>query len=158
MRKIKSGVLSMNLSPNRILTIIVGLFTTIAIVVALVLSSQTEKELSSSSPEGTVQLFLKAVFDERNDIAAQYLSSDSKCQEEDFDRAYIPESRRVRLIDSEISSGVARVKVGVEISSDGPFNSPFSERHKYRLQKNEEKWKIEGIPWPLYDCGNWKEN
>ncbi len=148
----------MNLSPNRILTIIVGLFTTIAIVVALVLSSQTEKELSSSSPEGTVQLFLKAVFDERNDIAAQYLSSDSKCQEEDFDRAYIPESRRVRLIDSEISSGVARVKVGVEISSDGPFNSPFSERHKYRLQKNEEKWKIEGIPWPLYDCGNWKEN
>lgn len=148
----------MNLSPNRILTIIVGLFTTIAIVVALVLSSQTEKELSSSSPEGTVQLFLKAVFDERNDIAAQYLSSDSKCQEEDFDRAYIPESRRVRLIDSEISSGVARVKVGVEISSDGPFNSPFSERHTYRLQKNEEKWKIEGIPWPLYDCGNWKEN
>ena len=148
----------MNLSPNRILAIIVGLFTTIAIVVALVLSSQTEKELSSSSPEGTVQLFLKAVFDERNDIAAQYLSSDSKCQEEDFDRAYIPESRRVRLIDSEISSGVARVKVGVEISSDGPFNSPFSERHTYRLQKNEEKWKIEGIPWPLYDCGNWKEN
>ena len=148
----------MRLSPNRILAIIVGLFTSIAIIVALVLSSQTEKELSPSSPEGTVQLFLKAVFDEKNDVAASYLASDSKCQEEDFDRAYVPQSRRVRLIDSEISSGIARVKVGVEVSSDGPFNSPFSERRTYRLRANEGIWKIEGIPWPLYDCGNWKDN
>ncbi len=148
----------MHLSPHRILAIIVGLFTIIAIIVALSLTSQTEKDLNPSSPEGTVASFLEAVFDEKSDVAASFLASDSKCQEEDFDRAYLPDSRQVRLIDSEITSGIARVKVDVEMSSGDPFTSPFSESHTYRLQANEGTWKIEGIPWPLYDCGNWKAN
>ena len=148
----------MRTSANRILATIVIVFALIAIAVGIGLSSQSIKKLSPSSPEATVQRFLEAVFDDRNDQAAALLSADSKCEAEDFDRAYIPESRRVTLTKSEITSGIARVKVSVEISNGDPFNSFFNESHTYRLTSMAGSWKIDGIPWPLYDCGNWKVN
>ena len=148
----------MQRSANRILVIIVIAFALIGVTAGILLSSQSIKELNPSSPEATVQTFLEAVFDDRNDEAAALLVSDSKCQVEDLDRSYVPESRRVTLTRSEITSGVARVKVSVEISNGDPFNSFFKESHTYRLQSAGGKWRIEGIPWPLYDCGNLNDN
>ncbi len=148
----------MQRSANRILVIIVIAFALIGVTAGILLSSQSVKELDPASPEATVQSFLEAVFDDRNDEAVALLVSDSKCVAEDLDRSYVPESRRVNLISSEITSGIARVKVSVEISNGDPFNSYFKESHTYRLQSLGGKWKIEGIPWPLYDCGNWKDN
>ena len=144
-------------SANRVLAVIISAFAIAGIAAGIVLSSQSVKELDPTSPEATVQTFLNDVFEQRNDQAAALLVNDSKCVAEDFDRAYIPESRQVTLTKSEITSGIARVRVSVEISNGDPFNSFFRESHTYRLRSAGGAWKIEGIPWPLYDCGNWKD-
>jgi hypothetical protein len=148
----------MRASPNRILIAIVVAFALIGSGAGILLSSQDVKKLSPSSPEAVVQSFLEAVFDDRNDEAAALLVKESKCEVEDLDRSYVPESKRVNLTSSKITSGTARVKVSVEVSNGDPFNSYFKESHTYRLRLDGGSWKIEGIPWPLYDCGRWKDN
>ena len=57
----------MQRSANRILVIIVIAFALIGVTAGILLSSQSIKELNPSSPEATVQTFLEAVFDDRND-------------------------------------------------------------------------------------------
>jgi len=38
-------------------------------------------------------------------------------------------------------------------SSGGLFADNYIERHNYRLAKESGSWRILGIPWPLYSCG-----
>lgn len=147
------GFGSHNRSANRILVVIV-LFTVILIAVAAYLSSTREtKELSSSSPEGVVQLYLTAITEKKNDLAATYFSSDSTCNADDIDRAYVSQDYRVALVGTELTGDRAYVKVDVNFSTGGPFDSGYTENQTYRLIKNNGIWRITGIPWPLYDCG-----
>lgn len=41
----------------------------------------------------------------------------------------------------------------VDISSGGPFNDYYTEKHSFRLVKESGSWRIQGIPWPMYSCG-----
>lgn len=139
---------------NRILVFVV-VASLLLIALSTILSiTREEKIYSSATPEGVVQLYLKAIIDGKNDQAASYFLTGSKCDSSDIDRAYISETIRVNLISTSIEGEYAYVKIDANMGSNGPFEDGYTESHTYRLKKESGNWRIEGIPWPLWDCGS----
>lgn len=139
---------------NRILALIVIAALVLSAVAALVSSLREEVKYSTSSPEGVVQMYLTAIIEGKNDQAASYFVSDSTCDASDIDRAYVSETLRVNLISTSVDGNSAYVKIDANTGASGPFDDGYTESHTYRLSKESGRWLIEGIPWPLWDCGN----
>lgn len=124
-----------------------------AIIVAALTSTWSVQQRDPGTPEGIVQSYLTAVLDRRSDDAASYLASDSSCTPEHFDTAWIGQGARVDLIDVAVTDATAKVDVRVTIDNGEPFGGGYGEDHAYRLVQEAGKWRITGIPWPLYGCG-----
>lgn len=123
-------------------------------VIAAIFSGNSAKTLSPGSPEKTVQEYLQALTDGRNDLAVKRLSKNSSCTVEDIDRVYIWSSPQITLLKSEITGNSAIVQVSIEHRTNIFMDSGImNEQPNYRLIKEKSQWKISGIPWPLYDCG-----
>jgi hypothetical protein len=141
------------LTSKKVLSVLMVFTVLLAALAALLSTFRQTAEYSPTSPEGVIQLYLQSVIDGKNDNAAEYFSVTSKCTASDIDRSWMPEAVRINLIDAEVNADKAYVEVAVDISSGGPFDDYYTENHKYRLIRESENWKIEGIPWPLYSCG-----
>lgn len=140
------------LTSQRILTLLVIITIALAAVAAFLSSTRQSKDFAPNSPEGVVQLYLKAIISDRNESAAKYFSISSTCDATDIDRTWTPESMRVNLSNVDIEGDKAFIDVAVDISSGGPFDDYYTENHTFRLAKESGKWRILGIPWPLYSC------
>lgn len=129
-----------------------GIFA-IGTIFAISSTNSTEK-LEIGKPETSIQEYLQALNDGRNEVAASYFSSTSRCKVEDIDRAYIDSNLQVILDKVVIEDDQsAIVYISVE-RNDSPLRAdPYVEKRNYRMVKESGKWKISGIPWPLYDCG-----
>ena len=138
---------------NRILAVIVIAAFLLGVVAGVVSSFREEVNYSASSPEGVVQMYLTAIIEGKNDQAASYFVSDSTCDASDIDRAYVSETLRVNLVSTSIDGESAYVKIDANTGASGPFDDGYTESHTYRLSKESGRWLIEGIPWPLWDCG-----
>lgn len=138
--------------PNKILLFVTVIALALIAVSAILSSSREEKSYSSSTPEGVVQLYLKAIIEGKHDIAANYFAAGSECDAADIDRAYISDTLRVNLISVSSEGMSAYVKIDATTSSGGPFDDGYTESHTYRLIKESGVWKLTGIPWPLWDC------
>ena len=138
---------------NRILALIIIGALLLTAVSALISALREDVKLSAKTPEGVVQLYLTAIIQGKNDQAATYFASDSSCDASDIDRAYVSESLRVNLISATIESGSAYVKIDANTGASGPFDDGYTESHTYRLRQESGRWLIQGIPWPLWDCG-----
>ena len=138
---------------NRILAVIVIAALALSAVAALVSSFREEVKYSASSPEGVVQMYLTAIIEGKNDQAASYFATDSECDASDIDRAYVSETLRVNLVSTSIDGDSAYVKIDANTGASGPFDDGYTESHTYRLSRKSGGWLIEGIPWPLWDCG-----
>lgn len=143
----------MNRSANFYLAILISTIFLIAFIAAIS-SGNSLKTLNKGTPEATVQSYLQAVTDGRNDEAASYFATSSKCTADDIDRAYIDENLQVLLEKTSFGSGnTAIVYISVQ-RSDGPLMTDlYQENQSFRLIKESGIWKMAGIPWPLYDCG-----
>lgn len=138
---------------NRILAIVVIASLLLIALSSILTVTRDEKSFSSSTPEGVIQLYLKALIDGKNDQAASYFISNSECDAADIDRAYVSETLRVNLVTSSIEGDSAYVKIDANTGASGPFDDGYTESHTYRLSREGGNWRIEGIPWPLWDCG-----
>jgi hypothetical protein len=138
---------------NRILLIIAALSIILVAISAVLTASRDEEKLSPTTPEGVVQLYLKAIIEGKNDQAATYFASGSECDASDIDRAYLSDTLRVNLVSTSIEGESAYVKIDANTGSGGPFEDGYTESHTYRLVKQSGSWRIEGLPWPLWDCG-----
>ena len=138
---------------NRILAVIVIAALVLSAVAALVSAFREEVKYSASSPEGVVQMYLTAIIEGKNDQAASYFAPDSTCDASDIDRAYVSETLRVNLVSTSVDGESAYVKIDANTGASGPFDDGYTESHTYRLSKESGRWLIEGIPWPLWDCG-----
>jgi len=144
-------------SVNFYLTVLIAAVLTVA-VIAAIFSGNSVKTLSPGSPEKTVQEYLQALTDGRNDLAANQLSKESGCTVQDIDRAYIWPSSQITLVKSETTGNSAIVQVSIERRTDTFMDSGMmNEQPTYRLIKEKSHWRISGIPWPLYDCGSVKK-
>ena len=143
----------MRTSPNRVLALIVGCIAVAAVAAALFAASRPPVDYPANSPEGVVQQYLTLVIDGDHAAAAALFNTDSTCDADDLDRAYIQQGIRADLVKSRTDGDLAFVTVDVTISSGGPFNDSYTEQHSYRLEREAGQWRLTGIPWPLYDCG-----
>jgi hypothetical protein len=137
---------------NGVLALIVGIALALLGVSLFINANRETRELSTKTPEGVVQLYLKAIIEGKNDVAAGYFTAQSDCDASDIDRAYISETLRVNLIKSEITGNSAYVKIDANQGSGDLFDSGYTESHTYRLVKESGNWRLQGIPWPLWDC------
>lgn len=137
---------------NRVLGIVVAVIAIVALIVVLA-SRQPTTQLDEGSPEAAVQQYLQAVSDRNFDQALEFLSEDSKCTVEDFDRAYIQESLRIGLAESSANQETAVVTVSIQSSNGDPFGGTYTEERNFRLVNSDGEWKITGTPWPNYECG-----
>lgn len=143
----------MNEKPaNRVLGFVVAAIAIVALIVVLA-SRQSTTQLDQGTPEATVQQYLQAVSDRNFDQALEFLSEDSKCTVEDFDRAYIQESLRIGLTESSANQETAVVTVSIQSSNGDPFGGTYTEERNFRLVNSDGEWKITGTPWPNYECG-----
>jgi uncharacterized protein YsxB (DUF464 family) len=141
-----------NQRANRVLGIVVAAISIVALIAVLAVK-ETTPQLDAKTPEGTVQQYLQAVSERDFDSAITYLTSDTKCNLEDFDQAYLQDSIRISLSDTSITGDSASVKVSIENSNGDPFGGTYTESQAFRLTKTDSGWKISGIPWPTYQCG-----
>jgi hypothetical protein len=142
-----------NLSPNRLLLIILSTVMIFTVVVVLITSEKEPKNWKISTPQGVVQAYLNAMTSGDTDAAASFLSKKSECALTDLDRVYVTPDMRIYLATTRVQGSSATVTVKVEVPSGGPFADFYSELHTLRLSQVGEKWLLVGIPWPLYDCG-----
>lgn len=135
------------------LAIILGVIVIFVVAVALYSATSSPVKIDRATPAGTVQVYLDAVIGGKTTEAATLLSPRSPCTATDLDRAYVNGTSRVDLLSSAIDGAIAEVRVRVEFSADAPFGNPMTEEHTFRLMNSGGKWLLDGIPWPLYDCG-----
>jgi len=141
-----------NQRANRVLGIVVAAISIVALIAVMAVKEATP-QLDADTPEGTVQQYLESVTDRDFNSAITYLATDSKCEIEDFDQAYIDDSVRVSLLDTTITTNLASVRVSIENSSNDPFGGAYTEAQTFHLTKSDTGWRISGIPWPTYQCG-----
>ena len=124
----------------------------LCVAAALTMGGSATK-LDQSKPEGVVQAYFGAVIDRDFESALTYLDPASKCAVTDFDNAYIASDLSVTLRSTDTAGTSATVDVSVQIGSGDPFGAGYSEQHIYRLTQTGGQWHINGVPWPLYECG-----
>ena len=140
--------------PNRVLAVVVGGIALVALVAAVLAATRSEPEFDPATPEGTVQGYLQAVFDEDEDEALSYLAADTACDRDDFRGVVTSESARVVLRGAEVDGEVATVEVEIAYTGgQGPFDTyEWSEEQTFELEREGDRWVLIGEPWPLYFC------
>lgn len=140
--------------PNRVLAVVVGGIALVALVAAVLAATRSEPEFDPVTPEGTVQGYLQAVFDEDEDEALSYLAADTACDRDDFRGVVTSESARVVLRGAEVDGEVATVEVEIAYTGgQGPFDTyEWSEEQTFELEREGDRWVLIGEPWPLYFC------
>ena len=136
---------------NKVLGIVLAVIAVVALIAVLALKEPVA-ELDKNTPEGAVQQYLSAVTDRDFNQALTFLSADTTCTVEDFDRAYIQDSIRIGLSETSTAETTAVVTVSIQYSNGDPFGGTYSEDRNFRLVKTDTGWKITGVPWPTYEC------
>lgn len=143
----------MLMRPNRTLAILVVVIVVVSSVAGVIAGTRPASVLDRTTPEGTVQEYLRSMFDRNFDRAVATFDSDSQCDVQDMDQSWIPEQVSVDLLSTDISGDYALVKVRVEITySGGLFQDMGYEEHTYQLRQSGGVWRMTGTPWPLYSC------
>lgn len=125
-----------------------------ALVAAVLATTRSEPEFDPNLPEGAVQGYLRAVFDEDEDRALTYLAAGTECDRDDFRGAVTSDSARVVLRGAEVDGDEATVVVEIVYTGgQGPFDTyEWSEEQTFELERKGDRWVLVGEPWPLYFC------
>lgn len=123
-------------------------------VLALVLYAMTRpaKVWDPATPEGVVQTYVTAVLAGDTVAAADLLAPGSPCAATDLDRAYLSRDTRVDLVGSTVQGTQAQVRVLVAVDPGPDPLGGNGEERTFRLTRTTAGWRIDGIPWPLYEC------
>lgn len=126
----------------------------LAIVAAVVAARREPPTLDLDTPDGVVQAFLRAVLEGDDESAAALLSPSTGCDATDIANAFVTDSARILLVESDEDGDDATVTVEItESSGSGPFEgSEFSHEETFSLADEDGSWLIVGEPWPLYFC------
>jgi hypothetical protein len=142
--------------PDRTLIVILGTIAALVIVALTVVFTRGEPApLAPNTPEGVVQLYVRAVLvgDERT--AAGYLTVArlDSCDRVDS----VPlDNVRLTLISSTVREHAAAVRVAIVTATDnGPFGpSEYATEDTFDLITTNGRWLIDGAPWKLQICPN----
>lgn len=146
---------------NRFLWVII-IFILLFILIASIIIGlvRGEQSLNESSPEGTVQQFLRAIELEDLELAYEFLSAElrNRCSIEDLIETlgldHHLRDTRITLDRILIVEDITYVVVEISrFSSDSPFNtSDTSVQQRFSLINENGKWEFYSYPWPLNTC------
>jgi hypothetical protein len=140
-------------SANRMLGVIVGAIVVIGIVVASVASSWEATPRDPKSPEGVVQAYFEAVVAHDAEATLAFLEPGTSCTVTNFQQTYFDTGSRVNLVDVKVTGNRADVHVRIEHGNGDPFGSTWNEDQYFQLVRAGDTWRLHGIPYPLYNCG-----
>ena len=103
------------------------------------------------TPEGVVQGYLAAIFDDDELVAVGFMTDDlaENCRNGSTS-TYRSEGARVFLEDSEIDSDDATVDIEIRHSGNGL--DEWTESQTIWLERGGGTWRISQPPWPYWDC------
>lgn len=137
--------------PNLVLAIVAAVVVLLAAVAAFLAANRQPPDLDPSTPEGTVQLFMRAVLEGDDDEAVRYLDPSLGCKAPLPD-LYRPQGATITLVDSVTRDGTAEVTIDVtEQAGVGLFGS-WSHRETLRLRAEADRWLVQRDSWPIYSC------
>ncbi len=136
---------------GRMVLIGVGVVALAAVVVGGVLGSRRTIETHDlSTPEGVVQIYLRAALEGDGDAAVQWFTEELRA---DCSSGWYDEPRqatRVVLDDVSIVGDTASVDLTIQVNQD-PFDE-YSYTERIHLVRQADEWRIEQVPWPYYGC------
>lgn len=142
----------MNRRAHWVLAGLLAVIVVVAVIAVALRGGQRPQDFDVSTPEGTVQAFLRDVFDDDPEQAATYLDPDGECTLKDLQEGYYQDAGRVVLLDTETTDSAARVEVEVVYPTEPLDTDAYTERQTYRLVSTADGWVLRGTPWPLFTC------
>ncbi len=105
-----------------------------------------------TTPEGVVQVYLKAVFDGDEIASLNSMTADlaDRCLRDSTSLDYRTDGARVFLDTTTIDDDTATVAIEIRHSSDGI--DEWIENETIWLEKSADNWQISQPPWPYWDC------
>lgn len=140
--------------PTAVLATLLGAVVVLAVAAGLVVANREAPALDPTSPEGVVQAYLEAVIDGDVDGAFALLSPTAGCDISDVGTAYLPESVRVVVLQTDVDGDEAVVRVEVtENPGNGLFEgSGFKHDERISLRRTGGTWQVEASSWLLFGC------
>ena len=139
----------MRARPNIVLAIVAVLVVALAVVAAVVSRGREGPTLDPTTPEGVVQLYVSALFDDDVPAAVEYLDPALNC-EDMLRESFISETSRIAVLKTAVDEETARVELQIEEGSG--LESNWTHREEFTLRRNAETWQITGDFWPVYGC------
>lgn len=137
--------------PNLVLAIVAAVVVLLAAVAALLAVNRQPPDLDPSTPEGTVQLFVRAVLEGDDEEAVGYLDPSLGCKAPLPD-LYRPQGATLTLVDSVTRGDTAEVTIDItEQAGVGLFGS-WSHRETLQVRAEGDGWLIQRDSWPIYSC------
>lgn len=130
--------------------VVLGLVAALALVLYAV--TRPAKVWDPATPQGVVQTYVTAVLAGDTVAAADLLAPTSPCAATDLDRAFLGRDTRVDLVGSTVQGTQAQVRVLVAVDPGPDPLGGNGEERTFRLTRTTTGWRIDGIPWPLYEC------
>ncbi len=139
----------MRARPTIVLAVVAVLVLALAVVAAVVSRDRTRPALDAATPEGVVQLYVSALFDDDAAGAEEYLDPALDCG--DFlHENYLSDTSRIAVLKTETDEDTARVELQIEEGTG--LDGTWTHREDFTLRRDSETWLITGDPWPAYDC------
>ncbi|MDO5736534.1 MAG: hypothetical protein Q4P15_08670 [Propionibacteriaceae bacterium] len=139
----------MKARPTIILAVVAALVVVLAVVAAVVSANRERPTLDPSTPEGVVQLFITALFDDDVEAAVTYLDPALGCSDPQQE-IYLGDASRVAVLKTETTGDTARVELRIEEGSG--FGGSYSHDESFALHREGDTWLISEEVWPLYGC------
>ena len=135
--------------PTTVLAIVAALIVLLAIVAAVLAEGRERPTLDPGTPEGVVQLYVQALFDDDVAAAIEYLDPALGCSDP-LPEPYLADTARVSVVTTTTNDDTATVELAIE--EGGLLEGSWSHPERFTLIRNGEQWLITGDPWPIYEC------
>lgn len=139
----------MTARPNLVLLVVAGLVLVLLVVAELAANTRNAPELDRATPEGTVQLFLRAVFEGDDEEVVALLDPALGCSAPL--EIYVGDAARVGVVSVAVRGDTATVVVEITEQSGVGVLDSWTHRESYRLTRDGD-WLITGDPWPVFSC------
>lgn len=139
----------MRARPTTVLAIVAALVVALALIAAIVSNGRERPQLDASTPEGVVQLYVTALFDDDVPGAVKHLDPVLGCTDP-LPEAYISDVSWISVVKTTKNDDTAQVQLQVEEGSG--LDGTWSHTENFTLRSVSGTWLITGEPWPIYNC------
>lgn len=145
-----------NAGSKRALMWLGGVVVVLLALGTVVALTQTDPEFEPGTPEAVAQGYITAVFDRDPDAAFAFLSDElqERCPVEEFRHAWVPESARVVITETDIDADRATVSIRISERQPGePFTmGEVAYEETLVMTRTGDAWRISEVPWPVFGC------